>query len=197
EETDGEYEETGGEDASVLEQNKTILEKDGVSTEDQQKRDGAVEQIKADAKTITGENSLVKVNGKTGSNAADDNSVMLQSPAAGSVVSKFDVRKKLFGIAISNKENTPIICIAEGMIVYSGFDPEGGNTLIVQHAGNLMSIYKHNAQLYKTVGSRVKAGETIASMGSSGKSSFKVHLWFELWYNGVAVNPQEYIVVQP
>jgi murein DD-endopeptidase MepM/ murein hydrolase activator NlpD len=70
---------------------------------------------------------------------------------------------------------------------------ESGNTIQVQHSSNMVSVYKHNSTLLKKEGETVKAGEAIALVGSSGENSTGPHLHFELWHNGNAVNPADYI----
>jgi len=64
----------------------------------------------------------------------------------------------------------------------------------IQHANNLTSMYKHCSQVNKKPGDLVKAGEPIALVGNSGENSKGTHLHFELWYNGLALNPEEYVV---
>ena len=54
-------------------------------------------------------------------------------------------------------------------------------------------MYKHNAELLKKTGDKVQAGEAIAIIGNSGELSTGPHLHFELWHNGTALNPEEYI----
>jgi murein DD-endopeptidase MepM/ murein hydrolase activator NlpD len=71
---------------------------------------------------------------------------------------------------------------------------ESGYVIQIQHENNLVSVYKHNAELLKKIGSRVKAGEAIAIVGNSGELTTGPHLHFELWYNGTPVNPQDYVV---
>jgi len=63
----------------------------------------------------------------------------------------------------------------------------------IQHESNLLSVYKHNSVLYKKVGDRVNAGEVISIIGNTGEFSSGPHLHFELWYNGIPLNPEEYI----
>jgi len=64
---------------------------------------------------------------------------------------------------------------------------------VVQHRGNLISTYKHNAQLLKKVGTFVNGGEIIAIVGNSGELTNGPHLHFELWYNGNSLNPEEFV----
>jgi len=67
---------------------------------------------------------------------------------------------------------------------------------VIQHTENLISVYKHNSALLKKEGDFVKAGEVIAIIGETGELTTGPHLHFELWYNGSAVNPRDYMVFQ-
>ena len=86
-----------------------------------------------------------------------------------------------------------VLSALDGTVVFSGFDPNFGNVIQVQHKNGFLSIYKHNDLLLKEVGDRVVAGEVIATIGNTGKLSTGPHLHFELWYKGSPVNPEEYI----
>jgi murein DD-endopeptidase MepM/ murein hydrolase activator NlpD len=68
--------------------------------------------------------------------------------------------------------------------------------IALQHESNLISVYKHNSALLKSTSDRVRAGETIAIIGNTGDHSDGPHLHFELWKNGVAVNPLEYLILE-
>ena len=70
---------------------------------------------------------------------------------------------------------------------------ETGNTLAIQHQNNLVSVYKHNSALLKNVGEKVSAGEAVAIIGNTGELTDGPHLHFELWYNGNAINPENFI----
>ena len=131
------------------------------------------------------------------SHRADISNITLAAPATGILIQGFDLAKNHYGIDIQNKKNTIITSVAEGIIIYTGFDPTNGNTLVIQHPGNIISIYKHNETLLKSVGAKVNMGEVIAKMGSSGQDRLQnAHLHFELWYNGFPVNPVDYIVIK-
>jgi murein DD-endopeptidase MepM/ murein hydrolase activator NlpD len=131
------------------------------------------------------------------SHRADISNITLAAPATGILIQGFDMARNHYGIDIQNKKNTIITSVAEGIIIYTGFDPTNGNTIVIQHPGNIISIYKHNEVLLKSVGAKVNMGEAIAKMGSSGQGQMQnSHLHFELWYNGFPVNPLDYIVIK-
>jgi septal ring factor EnvC (AmiA/AmiB activator) len=67
-----------------------------------------------------------------------------------------------------------------------------GNLLILDHGSNYLSVYANNETLYKQVGSRVRQGETIASVGSSGGED-QPGLYFELRYKGKPFNPEGWL----
>ena len=76
-----------------------------------------------------------------------------------------------------------------GTVTMAGWTLETGYVIQLQHENNIISVYKHNAELLKHIGDRVKAGEPIAIIGNSGELTTGPHLHFELWYNGTSLNP--------
>lgn len=124
-------------------------------------------------------------------------SISLYPPAIGSVVRLFDVSTAHYGIDISAAKNSVVTCVADGVVISSTYNANDGYTIIVQHPGNMISIYKRNSKLLKKVGARVKAGAPIATVGQSGTMEGKTtHLHFELWYNGFPINPLDYLVIE-
>ncbi|MEP1095023.1 MAG: M23 family metallopeptidase [Cyclobacteriaceae bacterium] len=119
--------------------------------------------------------------------------IYLFSPLDGIVTDGFDPREDHYGIDLVAKENEPVRCAADGVVIMSSWTLDGGYVIAVQHAGNLVSVYKHNSELFKNVGSFVVAGEVIATIGNTGELTTGPHLHLELWHNGNPVNPQEYI----
>lgn len=127
---------------------------------------------------------------------ADISNFSLQVPAQGTLSGIFDLASNHFGIDIQNKKNSLITSVSDGIVIYAGFDPGSGNTLIIQHPGNIISIYKHCESLLKSVGSKVSTGDAIAKMGNTGSEEARTpHLHFELWYNGFPIDPLEYLVI--
>jgi murein DD-endopeptidase MepM/ murein hydrolase activator NlpD len=115
------------------------------------------------------------------------------SPLSGFISSAFDPQNDHFGIDVVSKKDEPIKVIADGTIIFASWTQDAGNVIAIQHQGNLISVYKHNSALLKNVGDFVSAGDIIAIIGNTGELSSGPHLHLELWYNGNAVNPEEFI----
>ncbi len=132
-------------------------------------------------------------NAQSKSNVVGLPGVLFFQPMKGTVTDGFDASIKHYGVDITAREGEPIMSVYDGVVVFSSFTSDGGYVIQVQHPNNLISIYKHNSVLLKEVGEQVKAGETIAIIGNTGKYTDGPHLHFELWHNGSPVDPQEYI----
>lgn len=115
------------------------------------------------------------------------------TPLKGTITNKYNAAQKHFGIDIVAGANEVIKSALEGTVVIADFTAETGYVIGVQHGNNLMTLYKHNSALLKSVGDHVRAGEVLAIIGNTGEFSTGPHLHFELWYNGSPVNPLEYI----
>jgi len=66
--------------------------------------------------------------------------------------------------------------------------------LIIQHSGGYVTVYKHNQVLLRAVQSSVTRGESIALLGSSGKTSLGPHLHFEVWKDGIPQDPSQFML---
>lgn len=115
------------------------------------------------------------------------------SPIKGKITEHFDKNRQHFGIDIAAKKNENIKAVLEGTVVLASFTPETGNVIAIQHKDNILSFYKHCSALLKKAGSFVRAGEVIAVVGNTGEYTTGPHLHFELWMNGSAVDPEEFI----
>jgi murein DD-endopeptidase MepM/ murein hydrolase activator NlpD len=127
------------------------------------------------------------------SSRPDISSFTFFTPLRGIVTNKFDPTSKHYGVDIVSVQNEAIKATLDGVVTFAGWTIETGYTISLQHENDLISVYKHNSVLLKEQGSYVKAGDAIAIIGSSGEYSTGPHLHFELWYNGVPVNPTEFI----
>lgn len=114
-------------------------------------------------------------------------------PTKGRVIKNFsagDQGNK--GIDIAGQRGQDIVATAKGTVVYSGNALRGyGNLVIVKHNDSYLSAYAHNDRLLVSEGQSVKAGQKIATMGSSGTNSVRLH--FEIRYQGKSVNPKRYL----
>ncbi|MDR0754905.1 MAG: M23 family metallopeptidase [Prevotellaceae bacterium] len=116
----------------------------------------------------------------------------LYPPLKGEIISSFDANKKQFGINIKATASPIVTATFDGMIIFSGWTPNDNYVIQIQHSNNLISIYTGNNTTFKSTGERVNAGEAIASVGITNavKDSY---LHFELWQNGIPVDPTIYI----
>jgi murein DD-endopeptidase MepM/ murein hydrolase activator NlpD len=119
--------------------------------------------------------------------------VVFFAPISGTVSQTFNAENKHFAIDIVAKTGTPVKAVADGTVIFSEWTTETGYVIILKHANNFISVYKHNGTLLKQQGDLVKSGEAIASVGSTGELTTGPHLHFELWSDGYAVNPTNYI----
>jgi len=114
-------------------------------------------------------------------------------PLNGMITGKHDLSNRHFGVDIVGKLNSRISAALDGTVIFAGWTIDTGYVIYLQHEQNLVTVYRHNAELLKIQGDKVRAGEAIAIMGNSGKETTGPHLHFEMWLNGVSVNPEEYI----
>lgn len=122
-------------------------------------------------------------------NASTNVKIVFFAPLNGIISQDFDSKTKHLAVDIVAKKNAPVKATADGTVIFSGWTSETGNVIILKHAYNYISVYKHNGNLLKQQGDFVKSGEVIASVGSTGELTTGPHLHFELWSDGYAVNP--------
>ena len=115
------------------------------------------------------------------------------APLKGTITNEFNPSKEHFGIDVVAPKDEAIKATLDGTVVFAEWTVETGYVIQIQHGNNLVSSYKHNSVLLKKVGEEVKAGEAIAIVGNSGELSSGPHLHFELWKDGKALNPADFI----
>ncbi|WP_332817167.1 M23 family metallopeptidase [Sphingopyxis sp.] len=96
------------------------------------------------------------------------------------------------GLDFRGPVGTPILAAAPGRISFVGQKSGYGNVVEVDHGQGIMTRYAHLSGFTSKVGAQVAAGEQIAKMGSTGRSTGS-HLHFEVRLNGVAVNPRRFL----
>lgn len=127
----------------------------------------------------------------SGKSIAAPRSIKLVWPAQGSS-SRGTQASNTQGVYIAAASGSAINAAAGGKVVYAGDDLRRyGNMIIVSHDANFMTVYAHNQNLLVKEHDQVKQGQKIATMGNTGHD--KVSLYFELRYNGKAVDALRYL----
>ncbi|OFY50061.1 MAG: hypothetical protein A2X22_12810 [Bacteroidetes bacterium GWF2_49_14] len=117
-------------------------------------------------------------------------------PVRGLIMARFDFVRGHYGIDIATAANLGVKAVLDGTVIMADYTSETGYTIQVQHENNLVSVYKHCKELFKTTGNRIKAGEVIATVGNTGELTTGPHLHFELWHQGKALNPEHFIAFE-
>jgi murein DD-endopeptidase MepM/ murein hydrolase activator NlpD len=143
-------------------------------------------------KILEGQFSLTGSNERS-YNSNDLSRIHFFAPLKGIISNRFDSTNDHFGVDLVSNPNARISSVLNGTVIFSDWSLETGYTIAIQHVNNLVSVYKHNSELLKAIGNKVKAGEAIAIIGNTGEMTTGPHLHFELWFNGVALDPLKYI----
>ena len=155
-------------------------------------KDQYIENIKH---IIEDDDIILEIPKQSNTDATDNSNIITTffAPINGLVTNHFDRNNKHFGVDVVTIPDAVIKAAADGTVVFSDWNINGGYVIGIQHSKNIISVYKHNATVLCNEGDMVKAGDAIAIMGSSGSTSTGPHLHFELWSNGKAINPEDYI----
>ena len=114
------------------------------------------------------------------------------TPVKGVVSDPFDRALHPY-VDITAPAGAMVMAVQDGTVVYTGWEEEDGYILIIQHSGDILSIYKHNEKLLHKAGEAVKAGTPVGVLAASSSLTKGDHLHFELWYEGTAIDPVQYI----
>jgi murein DD-endopeptidase MepM/ murein hydrolase activator NlpD len=116
------------------------------------------------------------------------------SPVQGMITNSFNAKENHFGTDIVAGDNNVVVAALEGTVTLADWTLKTGWIIQIQHDNNLLTVYKHNAELLKEEGDHVNAGEPVAIIGNSGELTTGPHLHFELWRDGTPMDPEKYIV---
>ena len=99
-----------------------------------------------------------------------------------------------FHKGIDFKANTgdPVMAVADGVVSFAGVRSGYGNVVEIDHGNGYVTRYAHNSRLEHHVGELIRAGQEIAKAGSTGRST-GAHVHLEVWKNGQAVNPRNFL----
>ena len=158
----------------------------------------ALEEIQIDDLEVAKENAVEKLNIDTTESIADINGIKVATlPVTGTISSRYGVSSKIrvsthTGLDIAATTGTPIKVVADGTATFAAYSGSYGYLVKVDHGNGVETWYGHTSKMLVKEGQAVKAGDTIALVGSTGNSTGP-HLHFEVRINGEHVNPQKYL----
>lgn len=147
------------------------------------------------------EKELDELLAKVNNDKAYFRSLPNQWPTSGEISSYYGWRKSPFGgrsesfhdgIDIANDSGTKVCAAADGQVVFAGWQPVYGRTILIEHGHGFATKYAHNSALLVEEGDRVKKGQVIARMGTSGRSTGP-HLHFSIMKWDQTLDPLIYL----
>lgn len=119
--------------------------------------------------------------------------VVFFAPVKGIITESYNIKEKHYAVDVAVAKGTAVKSVADGTVVFAEWTPGTGYVVIIEHRNKYISVYKHNEIIYRNQGDLVQSGEVISIAGSSGEYSTGPHLHFEMWHQGYAVNPENFI----
>lgn len=121
-------------------------------------------------------------------------------PVAGHITSPFGSREHPLsggvefhsGIDIAAEPGLPVKATADGIVSFAGWSGGNGNLVVIEHGMGYSSFYGHNRQVNVKIGQKVKRGDIISNIGSTG-SSTGPHVHYEVWHDGRPMNPNKFL----
>jgi len=157
-------------------------------------RDGGAQDLMA----------MQSINFSAGSGGVTNNTTPSIWPSKGVITSPFGSRVDPVtgaigafheGVDIADDYGTPIVATAAGVVTFAGYTDGGyGNLVEIDHGNGFVTRYGHNSAVLVTVGMSVKQGQTIALMGSTGKST-GAHVHYEVRLNGSPTDPMIFLPI--
>lgn len=114
-------------------------------------------------------------------------------PVKGTQTRGYQAENGHYGIDIAATQNEAVHAVADGAVINKTWTVSYGYVMYIQHSGGFISVYKHCNELLKDEGDIVVRGEVIGTVGNTGVLSSGPHLHFELWKNGIPLNPNMYL----
>lgn len=96
------------------------------------------------------------------------------------------------GIDISSSPGNPVKATADGIVSFSGWSGGSGNLVVLEHGHGFSTFYAHNRSIPVKVAKKVKRGDIIGYVGSTGNSTGP-HVHYEIWKDGKPINPVNYL----
>jgi murein DD-endopeptidase MepM/ murein hydrolase activator NlpD len=100
--------------------------------------------------------------------------------------------RRHFGMDFAAREGAPVLAVSDGIVMFSDWDQDLGWLVEVEHGYGFTTRYGHNSSLRVERGQRIRRGQIIALVGSTGRSSAP-HLHYEVWKDNTSVDPRNYL----
>ncbi len=161
--------------------------------------DAQIKEIEGELASLEKEEASIKKLIAKRAKAAGGAPGTLVRPVPGAVSSPFGPRMHPIygymrmhnGVDMNGAMGQPIVAAADGVVFFAGVKGGYGNSIMIDHGGGMTTLYAHQSKLAASVGQRVKAGQIIGYVGSTGVSTGP-HLHFEVRINGNPVDPVKY-----
>ncbi len=166
----------------------------------------AYAQVKDEIDRMQGELADLEQQSRVLESFYEENSRLLAStpsiwPVRGYFSSTYGARKDPFtgkramhyGIDISTQRGRPVVATADGIVLYAARRGTYGNIVVIDHKFDIMTRYAHLSKFAVRAGQRVKRGDVVGYVGSTGRSRAP-HLHYEVWVNDRTVHPLDYIL---
>ena len=126
---------------------------------------------------------------------SDMEGLHFSTPLRGVLSESFNPVSNHFGVdLVPTGTNQNVCAVLDGTVVMCGYTPNDGYIVMLQHVGNLVTVYKHLSSNFRHEGEKVKAGESLGTLSkSSEKQPSQAFLHFEVWHKGTALDPTQYI----
>lgn len=121
----------------------------------------------------------------------------LLPPVQGYLTGEFDPVRRHFGVDYAARTGSPVHAPADGTVLFAGWTFDGGNMLMISHGSGYMTVYKHMQSLLVGAHTSVRRGDVLALVGNTGNTSSGPHLHFELWRDGLPLDPKEFLLTTP
>ncbi|MBO7499092.1 MAG: M23 family metallopeptidase [Bacteroidaceae bacterium] len=127
------------------------------------------------------------------SRAAGVSGLNLMVPVRGVVQRTFDPQHDDYGIEVLPTVRSSVAAVLDGTVVQSGYTAVNGYSVVIQHNGDLVSVYSHLGTIVCKPGQKVRGGEAIAAVAKVADDQHQNTIHFELWHKGTALDPTLYI----
>jgi murein DD-endopeptidase MepM/ murein hydrolase activator NlpD len=115
-------------------------------------------------------------------------------PVGGTPTRTFDIEKGHYGLDIAASDGDSFKSVAAGVIINQEWTFNYGFVIMIQHANEIISLYKHAQTVNKGVGETVQQGDILGTIGDVGMLSSGPHIHIEIWEGGIPQNPKNYLI---